>query len=484
MATTTLLTVLFWSLAVTPLLCMGELLVTAAGLWLLCRFPVCILPEDASLLARRHVTCAAVHGVGWAFVTVALLPYATLRVAEFAACVQVAMIAVGFVLYLNLPCGFLAFSTPISMPFIAVFSQAGDRTVIAVPLIILLFVILSRAAIDQTRMFDGSVYAADLAITAKAREHEMGERQRQAEADDRVHRMNAAAQHTRDAEQSRRNDMLTLAEQFERDVLAMVQKQSAESAHLDHLAQRLLDIARDASSGAQDVARQTEDALTSVGALSAASNELDESFGSVSVRVERHAGVCAEVRCITAGNERKLQSLSAATQRSGGIASRIGTLTAQTKLLSLNATIEAARAGDAGRGFAVVASEVRSLAQRAKQATNDVAQQLGSLVNEIAETAKAVSEANRGVDEVADIAASVSKSIVEQQRATARINAETSLVARSVEAMRNRASSLANAAQSTDLITVDVGKAASLIAHNATNLRIAADAFLRQLRSD
>ena len=203
----------------------------------------------------------------------------------------------------------------------------------------------------------------------------------------------------------------------------------------------------------------------------------------MSVRVERHAGVCAEVRGITAGNERQLQSLSAATERSGDIANRIGSLTAQTKLLSLNATIEAARAGDAGRGFAVVASEVRSLAQRAEQATGDVAQQLETLVREIAATAAAVSKASRGVDEVADIASSVSGSIVEQQKATARITTETSLVARSVEAMRDRASLLAHAAQSTDLITVDVGKAASLIAHNAGGLRVAADAFLHQLRS-
>ena len=255
MATTALLTLMFWSLAVAPLLCLGQALATAASLWLLYRFPLHVDAEDAWLLARRHVRCAAVHGLGWAFVTAALLPNATLRIAEFAACLQVGMIAIGFVLYLNLPCGFLAFSTPISMPFIAVFSQAGDRTVVAVPLIILLFVILGRAAVDQSRMFDRSVHAADAAVAAKAREHELRERQRQVEADDRVRRVNTAAQATHDAEQARRAEMLALAEQFERDVVAMVDKQSAESAQLDRLARELLGIARRASSGAQDVAR-------------------------------------------------------------------------------------------------------------------------------------------------------------------------------------------------------------------------------------
>ncbi|MDH5709981.1 MAG: methyl-accepting chemotaxis protein, partial [Hylemonella sp.] len=85
----------------------------------------------------------------------------------------------------------------------------------------------------------------------------------------------------------------------------------------------------------------------------------------------------------------RISALAARTKELRSMAGDVGSIAAQTNLLSLNAAIEAARAGEAGRGFAVVAAEVRKLAQRSSEVGKQINERVAHIESVMAETLNA-----------------------------------------------------------------------------------------------
>lgn len=94
-------------------------------------------------------------------------------------------------------------------------------------------------------------------------------------------------------------------------------------------------------------------------------------------------------------------SLQEKSRRISGFTEAISDISARTNLLALNAAIEAARAGEHGRGFAVVAGEVRQLAQRTKEASDEISVMVREITEQSEKAARGMQSLAAGVTEAA-----------------------------------------------------------------------------------
>jgi methyl-accepting chemotaxis protein len=122
-------------------------------------------------------------------------------------------------------------------------------------------------------------------------------------------------------------------------------------------------------------------------------------------------------------------AIAKSSEQIGQIIGVIDEIAFQTNLLALNAGVEAARAGEAGRGFTVVASEVRALAQRSAEAAKEIkslistsSSQVGSGVQLVAESGKALDRIIAQVSKINGIVAEIATSAQQQASSLQQVN--------------------------------------------------------------
>src|SRR5574343_1004454 len=199
------------------------------------------------------------------------------------------------------------------------------------------------------------------------------------------------------------DDLRTLAESYNRfadkmrEIISEVRKMSV------NIAREAVVVRKTVASTAERAGKQGEIAGAVFGASSEAiqaihevsnsteliSHSTDANLATARLSLNEMHDIVAKVVMVSD----KLGSFNATVdhlaQRSDSIrqiAGLIKDIADQTNLLALNAAIEAARAGEMGRGFAVVADEVRKLAERVNVATQEINDNIGSMISLVRET--------------------------------------------------------------------------------------------------
>jgi methyl-accepting chemotaxis protein len=227
------------------------------------------------------------------------------------------------------------------------------------------------------------------------------------------------------------------------------------------------------SQGSNDLASRTERQASALQQTVATMAEIAATVSMNAENSEKARTLAADAlkRAETGGSAvssvvSAMSSIESSSARIGAIIQVMEEISFQTKLLALNAAVEAARAGESGKGFAVVAQEVRSLADRSRQASQQIRDLITESSREVGQgvqLAGGAGEALSGIVEivrkVAEIAPEIaagsreqSRSIAEINKALADLDSATQQNAALVEESSASAASLAD--QATQLVEV------------------------------
>ena len=152
--------------------------------------------------------------------------------------------------------------------------------------------------------------------------------------------------------------------------------------------------------------------------VAAGAEELNASVCEISEAMTKSRETASDAVQRVEKADEQAKQLNSAAESMSGIVELIGDITGQINLLALNATIKSARAGEAGRGFAVVAAEVKNLANQAKQATDKIADEIGSLNGISGQVVEALNSIRQAIQNVSEFVTSTAAAVEEQSTVT------------------------------------------------------------------
>jgi len=245
------------------------------------------------------------------------------------------------------------------------------------------------------------------------------------------------------------------------------------NASVEEIASGAQSTARASSEGAEEASQATEAAGSSLTEVNQAIENIKNATVQSNNAIE------------------KIKALEGSVQDISGFVTTITTIADQTNLLALNAAIEAARAGEAGRGFAVVAEEVRKLAEESAQAANEVNKLIDGLQRHsgdsiiatektgeiLKDTLKGAEETqkklNAAVMSIAKMAESVQDVAAVSQEQAASSEEMTSVI----QGVTTSTSYALESVKSIQLASVETSRAAEVIAEEAQEMALAAQAL-------
>lgn len=295
----------------------------------------------------------------------------------------------------------------------------------------------------------------------------------------------------RDLENQRADDLIKKAERrtalegeiltFQKVITDLLNGVGGKVSDLQTTATDLTDIATGVSEQAHDAASASDQTSISVENVAAAVNEMTCSIGEINRQVALAAGIVRNASDLADAACSELCELAASGHKIGKIVDLIQSIARQTNLLALNATIEATRAGAAAKGFVVVAHEVKALASQTSKATEEIANQTGSIENSAARSVEAITRIASTIREIDTVTSTIAASVEQQDEATNEISSSAQIAANGTKKLAGTIDNVKSAVERTNGSACLVRSATEDLAGHANRLSNAVERFLERV---
>jgi methyl-accepting chemotaxis protein len=194
---------------------------------------------------------------------------------------------------------------------------------------------------------------------------------------------------------------------------------------LAHAATDVLSISSNLSASAEETSAQantasvaSEEVNAGVQTVSTNMEEMVSAIKEITKTTNEAASMTNEAMRITKNTNTIINKLGESSMDIGNVIKVISSIAQQTNLLALNATIEAARAGEAGKGFAVVANEVKELANQTAKATSEITKKIETIQSDSKSAVDAIAEITQAIEKVNGFTGNIAASVEEQAATT------------------------------------------------------------------